>query len=74
MPTPYDKAEYLDRKECAIYLSDKGFKISAKTLANIAANRNAGDGPPFHRVRWTRVFYKRTEVDAWAAERTEKVE
>ena len=71
MATPYDRNEYLDRKQCAIYLSDKGFRISAKTLANWAANNNAGDGPPFHRVRWVRVYYKRTEVDAWAEEKIE---
>lgn len=73
MPTPYDNKEYLDRKECAIYLTSLGVKITAKTLANLASNNNAGTGPPFARTRWSRVYYRRDEVKAWAESQTERV-
>jgi hypothetical protein len=74
MSTPYDSKEYLDRKECALYLTAIGVKISAKTLANLAANNNAGEGPPLIRTRWSRVYYRRIEVEAWAKDQTERIE
>ena len=61
-----DQKEFLDRKECARYLEMLGVKLSPKTLSNLAANNNDGDGPPFKRVRWKKVYYRRTEIEAWA--------
>jgi hypothetical protein len=74
MPSPYDNKEYLDRKECAIHLASLGIKIAPKTLANLASNANAGEGPPFTRTRWSRVYYKRTEAEQWAKAQVERIE
>jgi hypothetical protein len=58
--------DWLSRKEAAIYLSSIGCRISPRTLDNLAANNNAGKGPPFKRFRWNRVQYMRVNLDAWA--------
>ena len=68
-----DQKEFLDRKECAQYLAQLGIRISHRTLANLAGNENAGGGPPFYRVRWSRTYYKRIEVETWAKSQTERV-
>ncbi len=73
MPTPYDNKEFLNRKDCSRYLECLGLKLAPKTLANLAANNNGGDGPPFVRTRWSKVFYNRAEVEAWAKTQTVKV-
>lgn len=68
MPTPTrlpERGEWLSRKEAAAYLSKRGCPISAKTLANMAANGNARRGPPFSRIAWSRVQYRRTDLDVW---------
>lgn len=74
LASPFDGKEFLNRKECALYLSSIGIKMAAQTLANIAANNNQGNGPPLHRTRWTRTYYKRSEVDQWAKAQTERIE
>jgi hypothetical protein len=67
-PAPRAKPpkDWLSRKEAAIYLSSIGCRISPRTLANLAANNNAGKGPPFKRFRWKLVQYRREDLDAWA--------
>jgi len=62
----YESREWLDRKECAAYLTALGHRISPSRLANLASKDNAGRGPPFYRIRWSRVAYKPTEVADWA--------
>lgn len=71
--TTYEKKEWLDRKECAAYLGTLGHKISISRLANLASNNNALKGPPFYRIRWSRVAYKPTEVSEWAKSQTVRV-
>jgi hypothetical protein len=73
MAISYDQREYLDRKECARYLSELGINIAPKTLANLAANSNAGNGPPFVRTRWSRIYYNRADVKRWADKQTERI-
>lgn len=58
--------EWLCRKDAARYLSRVGCPITAKTLANLAANDNRGKGPSYSQFRWGRVRYRRTDLDAWA--------
>lgn len=70
MAQTLEQKEYLDRKECSIYLKTLGITLSPKTLENLGSNNNAGDGPPFIRVRWKRVYYLRAEVDKWAKKNT----
>jgi hypothetical protein len=74
MALALDQKEFLDRKECARYLEMLGLKIAPKTLSNLAANGNEGDGPPYFQTRWKRVYYKRIEVEAWAKIQTRRVE
>jgi hypothetical protein len=67
--------EWLSRKEAAIYLTRIGYRITAKTLANMAANNNKGKGPRYDRIGWSAAArYKREHLDAWAQARTEHVE
>ena len=65
VPTKYDKLEYLSRQECADFLRVQGLRMSDRHLRNLAANNNAGGGPPYFRVRWNKVFYYRLEVINW---------
>ncbi len=65
--------EFLSRGECSAYLETLGLKIGVGALANLAANNNARKGPPFYRTGWTRVYYKRTDVELWAKRKTERI-
>ena len=67
-------ADKLSRKEAAAYLESLGVKLAPGTLANMAANNNAGGGPPFTQQRWNRVWYRRGDLDAWAATQLRRVE
>jgi hypothetical protein len=62
----FERKEWLDRKECAAYLTSLGHRISPSRLANLASNNNSGGGPPYYRIRWSRVAYKPPEVADWA--------
>lgn len=73
MAHPLEKKEFLTRGEVATYLDHLGYRISVGTLANMASNNNSGGGPPFQRVRWSRVYYKRTDVEEWFKANTERV-
>lgn len=65
--------DFYSRKEAAIYLTAIGYKITAKTLTNLASNNNEGKGPPFDRLGWGSVRYGRGDLDAWAKARTVRV-
>ena len=58
--------DLLSRKQAAAYLCELGVRIAPKTLENKASNHNAGKGPPFIRIGWGQVKYRRSELDAWA--------
>lgn len=73
MPTNKDKM-YFNRKEAALYLSEIGCFTSHTQLRNMAANDNAGNGPPYNRIGWNRVSYYRSDLDTWAKRRMERVE
>lgn len=64
-PTKFDRQEYLTRGECAEFLRLQGLRMSERHLGNLAANNNAGGGPPFYRTRWNKVFYNRAHVVEW---------
>lgn len=70
MAIPYEDKDYLDRKECAIYLSALGYRISFHRLAHLACE---GKGPPFRRVRWNRAYYQKSEVKAWLEANTVRI-
>lgn len=65
---------WLTRKQAAAYLAQAGFRITTGTLANKAANNNAGKGPPFERHGWKSVMYNRDELDTWRRKETQRVE
>lgn len=73
MSHPLEKKEFLSRGECATYLAHLGYPISVGRLNNLASNNNAGGGPPFNRVRWSRVYYRRVDVEEWVKKNTEHV-
>lgn len=64
----------MPRKQAAAYLCACGYPITAKTLANKAANANAGKGPPFTQLDWRTVRYDRVDLDTWKAGRSRRVE
>lgn len=64
----------LNRKEAARYLTSLGFPITAKTLANKAANRNGGKGPPFTQLGWRTVVYSKKDLEEWARKQATRVE
>lgn len=66
--------KYLTRKEAAAYLASIGCPLAPKTLANLAANNNAGNGPPFiHRGRGER-HYPVSGLREWAQRAARMVE
>lgn len=69
----YESKEWLDRKECAAYLTALGRPISVSRLSNMASNKNAGKGPPLYKISWTRVRYKSVEVKNWAINQIERI-
>ena len=66
--------DLLGRKQAAAYLTGLGVSIAPKTLGNLASNQNAGKGPPFLRIRWRQVKYRRAELAAWAKAQIKKVD
>ena len=63
----------LNRKEAARYLCSIGYQIAPGTLAIMASNNNAGKGPPFIKIGWSQVKYRKRELDAWAKSRMREV-
>jgi hypothetical protein len=53
---------FLDRREAADYLSDRGLKTSWKTLQKKATT---GGGPPY-RIWGNRAVYEPRSLDRWA--------
>jgi hypothetical protein len=69
-----DDKQQFSRKEAARYLTLLGYRISPKTLQNLASNSNAGNGPAFTRVGWNHpVTYDRADLDTWARKRMTKI-
>lgn len=65
--------KYLTRKEASAYLASIGCPVAVNTLANMAANHNAGDGPPFVAIGWRTLRYLQSDLDAWAKRRTRRI-
>ena len=63
----------LTRREAAAYLSSIGYSIAPQTLAYYASNGNKLNGPPFLRIGWSQVKYRRGELDQWAKSRMREV-
>lgn len=70
---PDDKLQF-SRKEAARYLTSKGYRITPKTLQNLASNNNKGNGPAFTRMGWNHpVSYERADLDDWLSLKQHKV-
>lgn len=65
---------WFTRVEATKYLESIGSPVSARTLEQKAANKNAGDGPAFTRVSWKIVRYHKADLDAWAKRRSVRIE
>ena len=72
--TPLADDDLLNRKMASAYLERLGCPVAPKTLANLAANDNAGRGPPFFRFRWKAIRYKRSDLEIWAKKEIRRVE
>jgi len=64
-----DDEKYLTRKEASAYLGSIGCPVAVQTLANMASNQNAGDGPEFISSGWRTLRYAKSELDSWAHRR-----
>lgn len=60
---------FLSRREAAAYLTGRGLRTAAQTLARLAATTNSG---PVYRVWGSRAAYLQADLDAWAASRASK--
>ena len=74
MTEPNKQKDKFSRKEAARYLTALGYRITPKTLQNLASKNNHGNGPPFTRCGWKAVSYERSDLDAWARARMVKVD
>lgn len=66
--------DLLTRKAASAYLEKLGCPVAPRTLSNLAANDNAGKGPPFYRFRWKSIRYKRSDLDLWVRKEIKRVE
>ena len=73
-PKGRTKPEWMNRKQAANYLTERGCPISAGHLANLAKNDNSGKGPPYTRFRWRSVSYSKDDLDAWIARESVRIE
>lgn len=64
-----EPSDYLDRKQASAFLRSLGCKVAPQTLANLAANGNAGKGPRFTRMGWNSVLYHKDDLRRWAVSR-----
>lgn len=64
---------FLSRKEAAAFLRRNNCPISHRTLEQMAANRNAGKGPPFYKSG-AKVLYDPAELDEWRRKRIRRIE
>lgn len=71
-----DSIQMLTRKEAAEYLTRRGCRISASTLANMAKTngKNSGKGPSLYKDGETRVLYSPTDLDTWRVQRLRRIE
>ena len=65
---------WLTRKGAAIFLTRMGCPISKRTLDAMAANNNAGRGPPYTRIGWKVVRYNVADLETWAKSRMVRIE
>lgn len=68
-----DPKEWLSRAEAAAFLTKLGCPIAPGTLAKLAANNNAGNGPTYKRFRWKSVRYNVADLREWAADQGDEV-
>lgn len=66
--------EWFGRKQAADYLVSRGHHCNAQLLAEWASNSNAGNGPSYYRDGWSRVRYKKEDLDIWSEKRLQRVE
>ncbi len=64
---------WVSRKEASSFLIAIGCPVSVKTLAKMAENDNARNGPPFRRSGWRTIRYHRKDLNEWAEKNMEKV-
>ena len=61
---------FLSRREAAEYLTGRGLRTAAQTLARLAATSTSG---PAYRIWGSRTVYAAADLDAWAEARVSKV-
>jgi len=65
---------WLNRKQAAIYLTERGCHVTHRTLEKLANKDNSLSGPAFYRNGGNRVIYSTDDLDAWRNRRMVRVE
>lgn len=60
---------FLTRREAAEYLSGRGLRTAAQTLARLAATTTSG---PAYRIWGSSAVYTQADLDAWCEARASK--
>ena len=71
MSAPVDG--YLTRAQAAALLTSWGYPVAVQTLANKAANDNAGNGPPYTTTGWRTIYYTEKDLRAWFEKQRRRV-
>lgn len=57
-----------------MFLAELGVPVSPRTLEKWAANKNAGGGPPYIRLKTKIIRYLKDDLRAWVAREVQRVE
>jgi hypothetical protein len=57
-----------------MFLAELGVPVSPRTLERWAANRNAGGGPPYIRLKTKIIRYLKDDLRAWVSREVQRVE
>jgi len=68
------ESDWLRPKEAVRYLATLGCCYSYRTLGNLRSNNNAGKGPSFVRIGWSKVRYLKADLEAWAKKQMVRVD
>lgn len=72
MADQLETKEFLTRGQVSVYLEKFGYSITKDRLAHLACS-TPPKGPPCYRVGWTKVYYRRSDVEEWVKAKTKRI-
>lgn len=70
---PAQSRQYLTRKAASEYLHSIGCPIASSTLAKLACREGVLKGPPYIKIGWRIVRYRKEDLQIWAIKVTQNV-